>query len=85
MRASTSFERSHLHEVLKQTQLATVKRADFATLAGLLELERGNSVNALASGEAALALYAERKGMSPIVPGEPLAEKYVAEIRQQRR
>jgi hypothetical protein len=84
-RLFAGFERSHLHDLLKQTQQIAVTRADLIALSGLLELERGNPTGALERGELALALYAERKATAPALPGEPLAVKYVGEIRKQRR
>ncbi|HEV3387020.1 MAG TPA: hypothetical protein VG097_19535 [Gemmata sp.] len=84
-RLFAGLERSHLHDLLKQTHQIAVTRADLIALSGLLELERGNPTGALEKGEQALALYAERKAMAPALPGEPLAVKYVGEIRKHKR
>ncbi len=82
MRLRAGLDRAYLNESLKQSQLFAVMRADFATITGLLELERGNTAGALERGETALALYSQKKGLAASLPGEQLAEKYVAEIRR---
>jgi len=84
MRLRAGMDRAYLNESLKQSQLFAVMRADFATITGSLELERGNIAGALEQGETALALYSQKKGLAPSLPGELLAEKYVAEIRRRR-
>jgi hypothetical protein len=70
--------------VVEQTRFLTVMRGDLTTLAGVLELERGDPGEAAGRFEAALALYAGMKGLAPALPGEPLAMRYHEAIRKAR-
>jgi hypothetical protein len=59
-------------------------RGDLTTLAGVLELERGDPAAAAGRFEAALALYAGVRGIAPSLPGEPLATRYHEAVRKAR-
>ncbi|HEV3439546.1 MAG TPA: hypothetical protein VG122_19435 [Gemmata sp.] len=83
-RLTAGRERSQLGERLGHIRFLTVARGDLATLAGVLELERGNVLGASEQGNVAIALYTARKDTAPALPGEPLAKRYVDAIRQHR-
>jgi hypothetical protein len=55
---------------------------DLHTVAGALELERGNTAGAGARFRAALELYAPVRDAGLPVPGAPLAARYLSELRR---
>ncbi len=81
---ASAANRASLVESLAQARFLTVARADLTTLAGVLELERGDRDEAARRFDAAIALYASRKGTAPSLPGESLAMRYHDAIRKQR-
>jgi hypothetical protein len=83
-RLSQGSNQMRFRGVVEQTRFLTVMRGDLTTLAGVLELERGDPGEAAGRFEAALALYAGMKGLAPALPGEPLAMRYHEAIRKAR-
>jgi hypothetical protein len=77
-------QRAFLMEWLQQLRFLSVVQADLMTIAGMLDLERGEPGEADKRFELALARYAESKAIAPALPGEPLAARYHEAIRKQR-
>jgi tetratricopeptide (TPR) repeat protein len=73
-----------LMNLLQQLRFLSAIQADLMTIAGLLELERGEPGEADRRFEAALARYAEVKAIAPSLPGEALAARYHEAIRKHR-
>jgi hypothetical protein len=73
-----------LADIVGHTRFLSVARGDLTTLAGVLELERGDPAAAAGRFDSALALYAGMKGLAPALPGEPLAMRYHEAIRKAR-
>jgi tetratricopeptide (TPR) repeat protein len=74
-----AYERGERAEQLRHTLFLGVAGGDLASVAGVLELERGDPRRALEYFKAASALYNSRKYAAPALPGEPLG-KYYADI-----
>jgi hypothetical protein len=73
-------ERDRIAGFLARVRFLSVARADLAVLSGVLELERGNPTGAAERFRFALGLYAETKELAPVLPGEPLAMRYLEAI-----
>ena len=67
-----------------QTRSLAVTRADLLTIAGVLDLERGEPGTATVRFTDALGLYAAAPGFAVSKPGEPLAVRYDKAIRAAR-
>jgi hypothetical protein len=67
-------------DFLTHERFHAVARADLDTLAGVLELERGDIPAAERRFENAKRLYLEYKPYAPALPGEPLAIRYYDSI-----
>jgi hypothetical protein len=65
--------------------LVAAERADVHTLEGLLHLERGATDAAGEQFAEALRVYGAEAGAAPVRPGRPLAERYLAAIREAER
>jgi hypothetical protein len=70
--------------LLAQTKSLAVTRGDLMTLAGVLELERGNTQGAAGWFEGALALYKAAPASVLSRPGAPLAARYYEALRAPR-
>ena len=71
-------------EFLVQVRVLSVYRADLTTLAGVLELERGNSSGAVEQFLAAKALYTAVESIAPSLPGLPLTNRLLTACQRQR-
>jgi hypothetical protein len=71
-----------MNQLLAHTKSLSVTRADLITLAGVLELERGELKGAEARFRSAISLYARAKSSVLSLPGEPLAARYHEMIRK---
>ena len=69
-------QRVELERIMTRVASLPVTRADLATLAGVLELERGDPRAATARFEGARRLYAAAPAFALALPGAPLAARY---------
>jgi tetratricopeptide (TPR) repeat protein len=77
-------EENVLNGLLAQTRALSVTRADLWTVAGVLDLERGDAPTAAARFALARGLYAAAPAAAVSRPGEPLAARYEAALRTTR-
>ena len=77
-------QRATLTDLLTRTLTLSSTRADLTTLAGVLELERGDTRAAAARFEAALELYATAQALALSRPGAELAARYHESLRGPR-
>jgi tetratricopeptide (TPR) repeat protein len=77
-------ERITIRATVTQTRSLAVTRGDLLTVAGVLDIERGDPKAATARFAEALGLYAAASGFAVSKPGEPLAVRYDKAIRGAR-
>jgi hypothetical protein len=77
-------DRVTIGATVAQTRSLAVTRADLLTIAGVLDLERGEPGTATVRFTDALGLYAAAPGFAVSKPGEPLAVRYDKAIRAAR-
>jgi hypothetical protein len=69
----------------RETRLLGVQRADLLTLAGILELERGQPGSASRRFAEGVVLYESSRPFAPALPGLGLARRYLASIQSTDR
>ena len=77
--------RTGLLEAFSIVNLVAAARADLHALEGLLDLERGATAAAGEQFVAALRVYATDAAGARVRPGRPLAERYLAALREAGR
>jgi len=78
----TAIKRSHWGDLLSHVKFLAIARADLQTLAGVLELERGDAANAGRRFILAERLYEANRTLAPSLPGAPLTARYLQQLRQ---
>jgi tetratricopeptide (TPR) repeat protein len=78
----TSLKRSQWGELLAHVKFLSVARADLHTIAGLLELERGQVAAAGHRLLIAQQLYDAARGYAPSLPGAALTARYLEVLRK---